>query len=198
MRFTFFVLLFATVLSFPATADAGPMAGERPVWFGLGVGASGTGPQPDVGGGTSANLTVGIRLLPVSFELILREGVAGLGSDDVRHIAGVGGGVKFLPPRLGPLRATVRVAFAHQHELAWDLYTESLGSALRSTVGIHDAIVHRSGIEVGGGLEVLPDPNVPFGLYAQTSAIILPGTAGPPVTIQTEIGLAIAVGKPLR
>ena len=181
----------------PAVASAGPMAGERPVWFGIGAGFGGTAPAPFDGGGIGAALTVGLRLLPVSPELILREGVAGLGSDDLRHVGGIGGGVRILLPRLAIVRATVRVAFAHQHELAWDLYTESVESAFKSTFGVHDKIVHRTGFEVGGGLEVTPIPGGPLGIYGQLSAIVLPGTQGPPLTVTAEIGLAIAVGKPL-
>ncbi len=177
-----------------APASAAPMSGERPVWLGIGSGFSGTAPDEFVGGGITGNVTLGLRLLPVSPELILREGVAGLGSDDVRHLAGIGAGVRILFPRLLIARATARVAFAHQHELAWDLYTESLEAGIQSTFGVHDKIVHRSGFEVGGGIE-LSAPPFPLGFYARVGAIVLPGTEGPPLTIQTEIGLSIAIGK---
>ena len=199
VRFALSLLLtICGVAVAPSSTLAGPLVGERPVWFGIGPGFSGTAPAPDLGGGVAVNLTVGLRLFPISPELILREGVAGLGSDDLRHVAGVGGGVRFLLPRLAILRGTVRVAFAHQHELPWDEYTASIGAAVKSTFGVHEHIGHRSGFEVGGGLELTPDPDGRLGFYAAVNAIVLPGTAGPPLTVITEIGLSIAVGKPLK
>jgi hypothetical protein len=194
-------LLFCTVAQASQAPEAPeapkPMAGERPIWFGIGSGFSGTAPEEFVGAGVAFNFTVGLRFLPISPELILREGVAGLGTDGQRHIAGIGGGVRILFPRLLLARATARVAFAHQHELPWDEYTASIGSAVKSSFGVHDDIGHRSGFEVGGGLE-LSAPGFPLGFYTQVTAIVLPGTAGPPVTLQTELGLSIAVGKPIQ
>jgi len=191
-----FLFLFSVLPVVASAAPPGPMSGERPVWFGIGSGFSGTAPEEFVGGGLAANFTVGLRFIPVSPELILREGVAGLGTDEQRHIAGIGGGIKILFPRLLVARASARVAFAHQHELEWEKYRKSIGSALESTFGVHEDIAHRSGFELGGGLE-LSAPTFPLGFYAMVSAIVLPGTAGPPLTVQTELGLSIAVGKPL-
>jgi hypothetical protein len=191
-------LLLLALLTAPDLATAGPMAGERPVWFGIGPGFSGTAPAPDVGGGIATHFTLGLRLLPVSPELILRDGIAGLGSSNLRHVGGVGAGVRFLLPKLAILRGTFRVAFAHQHELAWGLYTENIGSVLKATFGVHEKIVHRTGFELGGGLELTPIPGGPLGFYVQVNAIVLPETEGPAVTVMTELGLSVAVGKPLE
>ncbi len=187
MRFHRLAVLAILLMTFitPARAYAKGFS-ERPLWTGVGIAGGGT--AGDVGGAGALHLTLGLRLIPVVPELTVREGLA---SGPARHVTSIAAGARILLPRLAILRGFVRIGFSHQHELVWSSFKAAPGQAL---LGVADDINHRSGFETGGGIEVSLGPKGIFGLWVQGTAIVLPGTPGPPLTVLAEGGVSLAFG----
>ncbi len=171
----------------PESAQAGTFpSNERPVW--IGVGGSGAIAGIEDSGVGYFNLTLGLRLAPVVPEVTIREGI---GRDPTHHITSIAAGARFLMPALGILRANVRVAFSHQHELPFPKLLDDPAAAI---FGVHPAMTHRTGFETGAGLDLKLDPKGHIGLFGQVNAIFLPGSEGPPFYVLGELGVSFAVG----
>lgn len=169
--------------------SAGLLPGVRPLW--TAIGASG---GPTIAGGEAAaygHLSLGLRLMPVVPELTLREGIVGAGTPTMRQVGSFAAGARFLLPALPILVPSFRVAFSHQHEQPWAEFQEA---PLASVFGVHQKITHRTGFEAGGGIELCLDPKGILSLWVQGTAMVYPGSAGPPVTVLVEGGIAFSAG----
>lgn len=179
-------LFVAIAIAISATPASAMPSGERP--FYLGLGGSGAVAGLEDSGVGYFNLTLGLRLLPVVPEVTIREG---FGRNPTHHLTSIAAGARFLLPKLLMLRASFRVAFSHQHEIAMSKFVEDPGAAL---FGVHDATVHRTGFETGAGLDVKLDPKGIVGVFGQVNAIFLPVSAGPPFYVLGEAGISFAFG----
>lgn len=178
-------LSVCTLLAAPPTANAFPL-GERPFSFGIGGSAAIAGIEESSVG--YANLTIGLRFIPLVPEITVREG---LGRDPLHHLTSIAAGARVLLPKLLIVRGTFRFAFSHQHEL---LFTKAQADPGKAIFGIHDEMTHRSGFETGMGLELMPDPKGIFGIFAQVNALFFPESAGPPFYVLGEVGISLSVG----
>lgn len=184
----FLLLLFVAGL---CTRDAHArepvfLVGEHPIW--TAIGGAGGGTAEEVGGIGHISLTLGLRLIPVVPEITIREGFA---SAPTRHVTGIAAGARFLLPEIKGIRPFARFAFAHQHELDFELFKEMPGRAL---LGIHYAMTHRTGFETGGGIEAVFGERRIFGVWIQATAVVLPATQGPDLYVLGEAGVSFAVG----
>jgi hypothetical protein len=179
-----------TIPLLPGQAEAAVLLpGHRLFWNGI-AGSFG----PTFGGEGPAvygSIRLGLRLLPIVPELRLREGVAASGKPDERQVGGVAAGARVLLPAPPVLIPSFFVAFSHQHEVPMAAFRKA---PLQSLFGVGEGIVHRSGFETGIGLELRPDPTGVFGIWADGTALIYPGTPGPPVTLLAEIGISLSFG----
>ncbi len=178
-------LSVSTVLAAPAAANVFPL-GERP--FYLAIGGSGAIAGVEDSGVGYANLTLGLRFIPLSPEITVREG---LGRDPLHHLTSIAAGARVLLPKLLILRGSFRFAFSHQHEL---LFTKAQADPGKAIFGIHEEMTHRSGFETGMGLELMPDPKGIFGIFAQVNALFFPASAGPPFYVLGEFGISLSFG----
>ncbi|MEE2827636.1 MAG: hypothetical protein VX498_00490 [Myxococcota bacterium] len=177
----------------PAHAGAKPFS-QRPLW--IGVGGAGGASAEDPAGVGYFHLTTGIRLLPVSIELTVREGRRGQTASST-HLTGVAAGARILLPRILMLQGYFRIAYSHQKETGWGNF---LQAPVRTFFGVEDGLNSRNGIEAGGGLEVSLGPLGPggtIGLWAQGTVLLFPDSPGPIFTSIIEGGLFFALGPKL-
>ena len=178
------------VFAAPATASAGGWAsGLRPLWVGIGGGGGGTiGTDEGAGYGS---ITLGLRLIPIVPEIVLREGFSGKGSTLLHHHGNIGFGARVLLPGLAGLRPHVRLAFSHRHDSPIEVFK---AKPLATIFGTAEGITHRSGFETGGGLEVSFGPKGIVGLWVQGTLVVLPSPGLEPVTGIVEGGVSFSAG----
>jgi len=184
------LLILTSFCPGPAHASAPVfLMGEHPIW--MGIGGSGGGSATEVGGVGHLSLTLGLRLVPVVPELTIREGFA---SGPTRHVTGIAAGARFIFPETKGIRPFARVMFAHQHELEFPQFKAEPAKAL---LGVQGDTTHRTGFELGGGIEAVFGKKRIFGLWVQGTAVVLPATAGPDLYVLGEAGVSFAVGPRL-
>lgn len=154
-----------------------------PVTLTAGLGAA-AGP-PSLGG--YGALHVAWNLGAFGAEIIGREG---LYAADPRAVGALVFGARFTR---GP--AYVRAGFLHHHETPLASFAEA---PLRSLIGSGEGIRHRSGLEIGGGLDLpvperLLDDRLGFVLDLGVGAF--PDPQGPHVYVFLEQGWSIDLGR---
>lgn len=182
------ILAIATIA--PTRADAkGLSSGLRPLWVGIGGAAGGELGQP-VGAGYGS-LTIGLRLIPIVPEVMIREGVSGDRQAIRKHHGSIALGARLLLPPLGIVRPHLRLAFSHRHDAPIEVFK---ARPFKVLFGTGDGITHRSGVETGGGLELTFGKVM--GLWAQGTLMILPTEGEPPLSGLWELGVSFAIGPP--
>lgn len=176
----------------PATLIAllAPALAATPARLYAGISA-GAGPTDSWLGGGTARLTLGRGAL--AGEVGGRESLA---SADPRLVGGLFFGLRWRPPP----PVYLRLGFAHHHETPLDVVRDQPVGAVFGTAR---GIVHRSGLELGAGLDFdLPGgPWLPqaladrVGLCVDLSSTWLPATAGPPVYLGVDVAWRVALGR---
>lgn len=189
MRSILPLLVILTTLAPLDASAAGLLPGMRPLWTGVGGGGGPTIPEGQ--GAGYGHITLGLRLLPVVPELTLREGVAAVGTSEMRQVGTVAAGARFLLPSLPILVPSLRIAFSHQHEAPWSIF---VAQPMATLFGTGAGITHRTGFEAGAGLELRLDPKGIVSIWTQANALVYPGSKGPPVTVVIEGGIAFSAG----
>ncbi len=164
-------------------------SGLRPLWVGIGGAGGGELGQPIAAG--YGSITIGLRLIPIVPEVMIREGVSGDGDGLRLHHGAIALGARLLLPPLGMVRPHLRLAFSHRHDAPIDLFK---AQPFKVLFGTAEGITHRSGVETGGGLEVSFSKVV--GLWAQGTLVILPTEGENPVSGLWEIGVSFSIGPP--
>jgi hypothetical protein len=166
-------------VAYPATLQGGLIVGAT-------LGAQGSGGPAALGGG---------RLLvhlgeSASLDLAGAEGYA---AGPGRQVGAIGVGARAWLG--GPVY--VRGGFLHHHEVPWASFRDE---PARAVAGVGDAIVHRSGAEVGAGAALdleRWDPRLArLGLGLDLSLGWLPATEGPPIAVGAGAGLLVHAGRP--
>jgi len=163
--------------------------GLKPLW--IGIGGGGGGAIGGTEGAGYASVTIGLRLIPIVPEVIIREGLSGEGSTLLHHHGNIALGARFLLPGTPLLRPNLRLAFSHRHDAPFDVFK---AKPLAVIFGTAEGITHRSGFETGGGIEVTLDPRGVVGLWVQGTLVVLPSPGLDPVTGIVEGGVSFALG----
>ena len=145
-------------------------------------GALGAAAGPPSWGGYGAIDGVA-HLGPLGAELRLREG---LHTADARTVGALMAGGRYTRG-VGYLRG----GFLHHHETPLDAF---LAQPLRAALGSADGIRHRTGVEIGGGIDVSVNPEVlddRIGFVLDLGVGIVPDPQGPQVYVSLEQGWSL-------
>ena len=150
---------------------------------------------PGEGGlGGYGGLWLGTRVVPwLAPEIGIREGAAG---PETRLLTDISIGARFLAPA-GRGHLGFRIAFAHQHEMAWERARHQLPAAV---AGAADGMAHRSGVELGGSLEgPVPGRDTPWRRrlrpFVGASVLLFPDDNGPRAYALVEGGVHFGIGR---
>lgn len=158
------------------------------LWIGAGL-AGGAGLHATPGGGGGAGVSIGVGLGPDvrrSVGLVAKVRELWM-AEAVRNIGDIGLVARY-PASGGPY---VALGFAHQHEA---LLADYLAHPVAVTAGVHEAITHRTGVEVGVGWDLAaPYAGIPFvQRFSPTfglTALVYPDGGGAPLYVLGEVGL---------
>ncbi len=182
------ILAVATIAPTRAYAK-GFGSGLRPLWVGIGGAGGGELGEPVAAG--YGSFTVGLRLIPIVPEVIIREGVSGTTTALRQHHGSIALGARVLLPPLGIVRPNLRLAFSHRHDAPLEIFK---AQPFKVLFGTAEGITHRSGFETGGGLEISLGKVV--GLWGQGTLVVLPTEGHNPVSGLWELGVSFAIGPP--
>lgn len=171
------------------------LAADDPRLWLQGALVGGVGPATSVSGTGGVVGAIGVALGKdpdrcLALEVRTREMAA---SAEARVVGGVYGDLRW-PAGVGPYAL---VGFAHHHETPLDEAGEHpVATALATYAGIN----HRTGFELGAGWDFSAPYDAPDVLRrlrptTRLSAVVLPGTPGPPVYVVAEIGLSLGLGR---
>jgi hypothetical protein len=157
------------------------------------VGAVGPAEHTSVGGGAMGGFGLAFTRDPrrsLGLEVHSRELFL---TEESRSVASIGFRARY-PCGTGPFAA---LGFAHNHEQAWQRAQDHL---LATTLATDPQITHRTGIELGVGLDLPPTaPEAEFASRIRfrlaIAEVILPATEGPLAYTFVEVGLRLGVGK---
>jgi len=135
-----------------------------------------------------ADVSLGLRLLPIVPELGLRLGPSG---DPATVLGNFWAGLRVMLPAPPFLRPNFRIAFSHMNELESSRWDQA---PFQGLFGTHPDTRHRPGFETSLGLELMADPKKVLGIWVQATAIVLPDDLGPPFTGLIEFGLSFEAG----
>jgi hypothetical protein len=192
LRFLLVSLLAALAVATIAPTHAyakGFGTGLRPLW--VGIGGAGGGELGEPVGAGYGSLTIGLRLIPIVPEVMIREGVSGDATTLRQHHGSIALGARVLLPPLGIVRPHLRLAFSHRHDAPLAIFKSQPFKVLFGTA---EGITHRSGVETGGGLEI--SFGKVMGLWAQGTLVVLPTEGHNPVSGLWELGVSFAIGPP--
>lgn len=89
-------------------------------------------------------------------------------------------------------RYHARVGFAHHHEVPWDVFVDA---PVPSLAGVAKGIIHRSGVELGGGVD-LAVPGIfkdRLGAILDLSLALMPDAGGPRAYVFVEYAFSLDV-----
>jgi len=158
----------------------------------LAGGANAAFGAPSFGGGVEGRLIITGRAR-WALEMGARELFA---TADPRSMGAIFAGPRWAGPALGPGQLFLRGGFAHNHEIA---LAEAEADPLAALLGTHEAIRHRTGLELGGAwwlpLEeaILRDR---LGLNFDLGGAVFADAQGPRVYAYAGVDLTIGAGAP--